>query len=126
MVSVNAAINNLGVEVIIIPPGCTDINQPVDVGYNKPFKNHVRDHYEEWMMEKGRDLTIPPRRVDVARWVVAAEKDMTTDILQNAWNRNGLEYFADMINETAATNTGGLDIGKAVAVEAVAVEAIAV
>ena len=84
MASVNAAINNLGVEVVIIPPGCTGLTQPVDVGFNKPFKNNVRDHYEEWMMEAGRDLTVPPRRIDVARWIVAVEKDITSKILKNA------------------------------------------
>ena len=76
-------------------------------------------------MEKGRDLTIPPRRVDVARWVMEAEKDMTTDILQNAWNRNGLKYFVhnnhtetntEMNTEMAGVNAGGGDIGEAVAV----------
>ena len=40
--SVNATINDFDMEVIIIPPGCTGIMQPVDVGYNNPFKNCVR------------------------------------------------------------------------------------
>ena len=93
MPSMNAAINNLGVEVIIIPPGCTGLTQPVDVGYNKPFKNRVQDHYENWMMEKGRDLRLPPCRVDVANWVAAGEKSMATTILKNAWNKKHLEYF---------------------------------
>ena len=61
MASVNHAINDLGVEVIIIPPGCTGLTQPVDVGYNKPFKDRLRDQYKEWMMEPDRDLTKPPR-----------------------------------------------------------------
>ena len=56
MPSVNAAIKDLGMEVIIIPPGCTGLTQPINGGYNKPLKNHVQDQYEEWMMEKGRDL----------------------------------------------------------------------
>ena len=74
-------INDPGMEVTIIPPGCTGLTQPVDVGYNKPFKNCVRDHYEEWMMEKeGRDLRVPPCCVDVAKWVVAAEKTMRMGI----------------------------------------------
>ena len=60
MATMNAAINNLGVEVIIIPPGCTGLTQPVNVSFNKPFKNNVLNHYEERMMEKGRDLTVPP------------------------------------------------------------------
>ena len=39
-------INDLSVEVIIIPPGCTGLTQPIDVGYNKPFKNHMRKCYK--------------------------------------------------------------------------------
>ena len=43
--------NDLGVEVIILPPGCTGVTQPVDIGYNKSFKNLIRDQYEEWMVK---------------------------------------------------------------------------
>ena len=110
MALVNAAINNLGVEVVIIPPGCTGLTQPVDVGFNKPFKNNVRDHYEEWMMEAGRDLTVPPRRIDVARWIVAAEKDITSKILKNAWNRKSLEYFPLPKVAEANTLAGGVGV----------------
>jgi hypothetical protein len=31
-------IQSLGAEVKFIPPGCTGLVQPVDVGFNKPFK----------------------------------------------------------------------------------------
>ncbi len=93
MASINNAINDLGVQVIIIPPGCTGLTQPVDVGYNKPFKNCVRDYYEDWMMASGRDLKQPPRRLDIATWVVEAEKRMTGKIMRNAWKKTGLKYF---------------------------------
>ena len=95
MGSVNRAVNGLGCEVIIIPPGCTGLTQPVDVGYNKPFKNLVRDKYEEWMVTESEDLSIPPRRIDVARWIVQSEREMDTNILRNAWMRHDLEYFPD-------------------------------
>ena len=36
------AIQTLGVEVIFIPPGCTSVVQPIDVGYNKSFKCKMR------------------------------------------------------------------------------------
>ena len=39
------AIQALGVEVDFIPPGCTGMVQPVDIGYNKPFKAKVRKQY---------------------------------------------------------------------------------
>ena len=93
MGSVNRAISDLGVEVIIIPPGCTGVTQPVDIGYNKPFKGLVRDRYEEWMVKESEDLTKPPRRMDIARWVVDAEKEMKKSTLVNAWMRHDLEYF---------------------------------
>ncbi len=66
MGTVNHAINDLGVEVIIIPPSCTGVTQPVDVGYNKSFKNHVSDKYERWMINESDDLSNPPRRKNVA------------------------------------------------------------
>ncbi len=43
------AIQALGVEVEFIPPGCTGMVQPVDVGYNKPLKAKVCDQYREWI-----------------------------------------------------------------------------
>ena len=93
MGSVQRTINDLGVEVVIIPPGCTGITQPVDVGYNKPFKNLVRDKYKDWMINDSEDLTKAPCRVDVAHWIVQAEKEMSVDTLRNAWMRHELEYF---------------------------------
>ena len=93
MGSVNRAINDLGVEVIIIPPGCTGLTQPVDVGYNKPFKGLIRDKYEEWMIKESEDLTKPPRRVDIAHWIVKSEQEMSATTLRNAWMRHDLEYF---------------------------------
>ncbi len=93
MGSVHQAINNLGVEVIIIPPGCTGLVQPVDVGYNKPFKNLVHDQYDEWMVHESEDLTKPPRRTDIAQWVSAAEQKMKGSTIINAWMRHDLEYF---------------------------------
>jgi hypothetical protein len=45
-------------------------------------------------MEPGCDLTRPPCRLDVAKWIVAAEERMGAHILKNAWKRKGLEYFA--------------------------------
>jgi hypothetical protein len=62
------------------------------------------------MMEAGRDLTVPPRRIDVARWIVAAEKDITSKILKNAWNRKSLEYFPLPNVVEANTLAGGVGV----------------
>ena len=49
MASVVQRINALGVQIINIPPGCTCLCQPVDVGINKPFKNRVKEHWRNWL-----------------------------------------------------------------------------
>jgi hypothetical protein len=41
MTLVVTKIRDLGVEVENIPGVCTGLCQPVDVGVNKPFKNHI-------------------------------------------------------------------------------------
>ena len=41
MASVVTKIQELGIEVKHIPGGCTSLCQPVDVGFNKPFKDRV-------------------------------------------------------------------------------------
>jgi hypothetical protein len=35
----------VSVKVIIIPPGCTLLMQPVNISYNKPFKGLIRNKY---------------------------------------------------------------------------------
>ncbi len=48
MGSVVNAIQALGIEIDFIPPGCTSMVQPVDVGYNKPFKAKLREQYRNY------------------------------------------------------------------------------
>ena len=51
--SIAGAIQGLGVELEIIPPGCTGLMQPIDVGINKPFKANMRKIYTDWLQETG-------------------------------------------------------------------------
>jgi hypothetical protein len=71
MSSVVQMIQELGVEVHHIPGGCTSLCQPVDVGFNKPFKDQMRRQWINWMMNEGiiHGTTSPPKRIDVANWV---------------------------------------------------------
>ena len=48
--SVANTIQGLGVELKIIPPGCTGLVQPIDVGINTPFKANMRKIYMEWLI----------------------------------------------------------------------------
>ena len=92
--SVVNAIQALGVEVIFIPPGCTSIVQPVDVGYNKSFKSKMREQYSNWHLRQDPDQPTPnATRRQVAEWIISAEKGITEETIKNAWKRNGFSYF---------------------------------
>jgi hypothetical protein len=52
----SVAIQGLSVELKIIPPGCTGLVQPIDVGINKPFKANMRKIYTEWLLKQVRTL----------------------------------------------------------------------
>ncbi len=45
------------------------------------------------MVKDSNDLSTPPRRVDVACWIVAAKREMKLSTKVNAWMRHDLEYF---------------------------------
>ena len=98
MASVVTRIQELGVEVMHIPGGCTSLCQPVDVGFNKPFKDRVRRQWVSWMINEGiiHGTTSPPTRRDVAGWIDRAVAEMRSEgtICRNAWMKTGYEWFA--------------------------------
>ena len=97
MSSVVHRIQEMGVEVIHIPGGCTGLCQPVDVGFNKPFKDRVRRLWTDWMIDEGLNsgTTSAPTRKVVAEWIDAVLTEMRneTTIIKNAWMKTGYEWF---------------------------------
>jgi hypothetical protein len=97
MASVVTKIQELGIEVKHIPGGCTSLCQPVDVGFNKPFKDRVRRQWVSWMIAEGviHGTTSPPTRRNVATWVDRAMAEMKSQvgIIRNAWLKTGYEWF---------------------------------
>ena len=92
-------IQEMGMEVIHIPGGCTGLCQPVDVGFNKPFKDRLRDLWINWMIDEGlaTGTTTSPSRKVVAEWIdaIIAEMKIETTIVKNAWLKTGFEWFND-------------------------------
>jgi len=116
MGSVVQRIQELGVEVRHIPGGCTSLCQPVDVGFNKPFKDRVRKQWLSWMTAEGiiHGTTNPPSRRDVAGWVDRAMAEMKREeqIIKNAWRKTGYEWFpkeVENITAAAVMQEGGED-----------------
>lgn len=104
MSSVVHAIQDIGVEVVHVPGGCTGLAQPLDVGYNKPLKNRVRRQWEHYMIEEGigMDVTKPPTRQQVAQWVLNSIEDIPKRIVQNAWKHGPYSYFPNSAVEGPA------------------------
>ena len=103
MGSVVQRIQELGVEVQHIPGGCTSLCQPVDVGFNKPFKDRVRRAWHNWMLADAviHGTTRSPTRLDVANWVAKTMEEMNSEgaIIRNAWKKSEYAWFADAKEE---------------------------
>jgi hypothetical protein len=99
MGSVVQRIQDLGVEVQHIPGGCTSLGQPVDVGFNKPFKDRLQRAWNSWMRAEAviHGTTRPPTRLDVATWVAGTMEEMRGEggIIRNAWKKTEYEWFDD-------------------------------
>ena len=95
MASVVGMIQDLGVEVEHIPGGCTSLCQPVDIGVNKPFKNRIRNQWEEWMIAEGlaNGTTSPPTRENIVEWTRIATNSLPAQMIQNAWRHGQYSWF---------------------------------
>ena len=83
--SVADAIQGLGVELEIIPPGCTGLVQPIDVGINKPFKANMRKIYTEWLLDQDADAAIPSAcRLNVSAWILEAVEGIKKETIVNS------------------------------------------
>ena len=74
-----------GVFLEFIPGGYTWKLQVLDVGVNKPFKNHIQDSYNTWFGLNNYD--IKPQRSDVAHWVTALFDAVEKAIILKTWER---------------------------------------
>jgi hypothetical protein len=84
------AIQALGVQVSIIPAGCTGLVQPVNIGFSKAFKCKMRDEFFKWMMLQDPNVTIPgSMHHNVVQWIINAQKNISTDMIRNVWKKTG-------------------------------------
>jgi hypothetical protein len=88
------AIHKLGVELEFIPPGCTGLVQPIDVGFNKPYKANYTKLYTEFLMNQDADQPLSgAKREDVSQWVLDAVGAISEETFKNAWREKGYSYF---------------------------------
>jgi hypothetical protein len=92
--SVVNAIQGLGVKLKIIPPGCTGLVQPFNVGIDKPFKANMQKNYTEWLLRQDADTAIPfASCLDVLAFILEAVKGIKKELIVNSWRKTGFSYF---------------------------------
>ena len=84
----------LGVQVDIIPGGCTGMCQPIDVGIGKPLARHL---WEEWMVAECADgrAPCPASRLQVSQWIAASVQQIRSSesLVRNSWRHYDFSYF---------------------------------
>ena len=90
------AIHKLGVEIGFIPPGCSGLVQPIDVGFNKPYKANYTKLYTKFLMNQDADqLLSGAKRKDVSQWILEAVGAISKETVKNAWRKKGYSYFKE-------------------------------
>ena len=74
---VRNAFSKCNTKLLVIPGGCTSVLQPLDLSINKPFKNHIRDMWCQYMVaeaDKGVSKIKPPPKSNLLEWIKAAQE----------------------------------------------------
>lgn len=85
--SIMELLQECSTDSVLVPSGCNSLVQPIDVVFNKPFKDavdklatgHMQDHLHDYLTDK---LTAIQRRVLLTKWIgqaweeTSAKKDM--------------------------------------------------
>ena len=84
----------------LIPGGCTKYIQAPDVCWNKPFKSHIMELYDEWLASGVHEYTeagnmkAAPRRL-VVTWILQAWSRLDKTLVQKSFKSCGLNLKTD-------------------------------
>ena len=97
--SIDMVKSECNAEVVIIPDGYISVAQPMDKCINHPFKQLVRDHWQEWMRQD-RPKTPSgnlkqPTRQDVIDWVSQAWSSIKKETLVHSFLVCGISNALD-------------------------------
>lgn len=85
---------SIGCDVEYIPAGYTCVLQPVDVGFNSPFKKYIKDQHQTWCVEKytslpsGGKLPLPTKE-NIIEWVNVAYHSVKAESITKTFHSIG-------------------------------------
>ena len=99
---VKALLKKKNTELVNVPPGCTSRIQLLDVSFNKPFKDVVRQQFEKHLEENLQRYTegkisASERRVLVTKWVAKAWTGVGSnrDMVVRSFKKCGISLSLD-------------------------------
>ena len=87
-------------DLCVIPGGCTSKLQPADVSWNRPFKSHIAEIYDEWLFNgpvektKGGNRRAPSKIV-MLKWIKQAWDAISPDIIRKSFKKCGISNAID-------------------------------
>lgn len=86
---------DIGIEVHVIPGGCTSLTQPCDIGINKPFKDRLKRKWWTWIENGGRHRSIfnNPSRETIGKWIDESWSALPEAIVRSSWRKTDYDYF---------------------------------
>lgn len=85
-------IQDMGIELLIIPGGCTYLCQPLDVGVNRSLKVSVKSQWDDWMESEGAVTLQKPSRELIGKWVLKAWDDLEAQTIRKSWKKKDFEW----------------------------------
>lgn len=83
------ALARYGTAVKFVPPGCTGVAQPLDVGVMGPLKTHIRTSYAEYYSSHAFPSTAAQRRKDMYTRTMDAISSITHSTVRNSFHKSG-------------------------------------
>lgn len=79
-------------DLVIIPGGMTSILQILDVVVNKPFKDHLRESYSNWLMNNSHELTKSgrikkPSIRDICDWILESWEKISCESIMKGFKK---------------------------------------
>jgi hypothetical protein len=85
----------------MIPEGWTSLRQPVDIGVNKPFKNRIRQQWEQWMIAEGlaNGMTSLLTRENIIEWTRIATNNLPEQMVQRLGGMASTPGFHQLLQQ---------------------------